>query len=328
MLNLGVLDAVLLCHPILALFPSVYLKGQSKVLRKQYLAFSFFALLAYRYCVAQPPPSLLLTTMNASMCQTHDAPNPIAHLYPGNATGTLNGTIALLPITLALARSLIPSRYTILTGAYQSLLPSFPADMYPAIVQTVHDHDVQAFGYVIPDFSRAGIEFPFLDLLGDGTSFKWAPSLLMTAGHDIAIKGAQDYGTNTFPSAFDPQCDAYRGVEGTPGATAFNARSEDGAASVETVFEAMQQDGPGLEFFKNVTNQPIFVDGKTCDNMIRLFNTSVTTSIESVKGSVKARIPPFKEENVWEGIEGIRLDSAFIENNYLPCENFRGYGTS
>ena len=111
--------------------------------------------------------------------------------------------------------------------------------------------------------------------------------------------------------------------------------SESGKASVETVFEASEaRQSTGeewtfpLEFFKNVTNQPIFADGKTCDNMVRLFNTSVTTSIETVIGTVRAKIPPFSEEKVWQGVQGIRLDSAFIENNYLPCESFRGYGAS
>ncbi|KAJ4336357.1 hypothetical protein N0V87_005508 [Didymella glomerata] len=264
-----------------------------------------------------------------SLCQTHDLPNPIAHLYPGNATGTLNGTISVLPIPLSLARSLIPSQYTILTSAYLSLLPSFPADMYPAILQAVHDHEVQAFGYKIPDFTRTGIEFPFVDMFNDGTSFKWNPALLMTAGHEIALKGAGDYGIDVFPAQFDPSCDAYR-AGSKHSETVFAAASENGKASVETVFEASHSAEwtfP-LEFFKNVTNQPIFADGKTCDNMIRLFNTTVTTSIETVVGTVRARIPPFREEKIWEGVEGIRLDSAFIENNYLSCESFRGYGAS
>jgi hypothetical protein len=27
-------------------------------------------------------------------------------------------------------------------------------------------------------------------------------------------------------------------------------------------------------------------------------------------------------------VYGLRFDSAFIENNYLPCESFRGYSGS
>jgi hypothetical protein len=173
---------------------------------------------------------------------------------------------------------------------------------------------------------RAGIEFPFLDLLSDNTtSFKWAPSLLMTAGHDIALKGAMDYGTNVFPSVFDPPCDAYRSTPNHLDTTIFHAESSE--ASVTTQFSLADQMYP-LQFFKNVTNQPTFADGRSCDNMIRLFDTSVTVAIESVKGSVRARIPPFENEVKWDGVYGIRLGSAFIENNYLPCEGFRGYGSA
>lgn len=324
-LDLSLLDLALLCHPILALLPSLYSRTQPKASRRQYLALSFLTLLAYRYYTASPPP-LLTTPLDTSLCQTHDLPNPIAHLYPSNATGTLNGTITVLPIPLTLARTLIPAQYTILTTAYQSLLPSFPSDLYPAILQAVHDHEVQAFGHQIADFTRAGIEFPFVDIFSDGTSYKWAPSLLMTAGHSLAIKGAQDYGTRAFPASFSPPCDAYAAVPGAPGTTTFEARSEDGTAAVSTRFERSKGSVYDLRFFANVTNQPTFADGRTCDNMIRLFNTSVTTSIETVKGSVRAKIPPFEREEVWEGVEGIRMDSAFIENNYLSCEALRGYG--
>ena len=62
----------------------------------------------------------------------YSSPNPIHLQYSGNVTATINGTLSLLPIPLSLAQSLIPSQYGILTAAYQSLLPGFPADMYPA----------------------------------------------------------------------------------------------------------------------------------------------------------------------------------------------------
>lgn len=326
MFDLSLLDLALLCHPILALVPTLSSKPKQRAFKRPYIALSFLVLLACRYytTAATQPPSFT-ATQDASHCKTHDLPNPIAHLYPTNATGTLNGTLSILPIPLTLARTLIPTQYTILTAAYTSLLPTFPADMYPALLQAVHDHDVQAFGYIIPDFSRAGIEFPFLDMFGDGTSYKWAPTLLMSAGHEIALQGARDYGTETFPSTFEPECDAYRAAG--QGKTVFEARSQDGEAFVETLFEAVGEAGSdGMAFWRNVTNQPTFADGRSCDNMIRLFNTSVTTGIERVKGSVRARIPPFRGEEAWEGVDGIRLDSAFIENNYLPCEGFRGYG--
>jgi hypothetical protein len=170
-------------------------------------------------------------------------------------------------------------------------------------------------------------------MLNDNTtSFKWAPSLLMTAGHDIALNGAMEYGTVTHPATFDPGCDAYRSVPNSkkPGTTYFSAKSSEvGAASLSTLFSSTEVEMYPLSFFKNFTNQPTFADGKTCDNMIRMFNTSVTTApnkIQPVKGTVRVNLFPFSGEMEFKGVYGLRMDTAFLENNYLPCENFRGYG--
>ena len=61
----------------------------------------------------------------------------------------------------------------------------------------------------------------------------------MSADNAIALKGAADYGTNTFPATFDPSCDAYRAVPGAkePGTTFFSANSlNSSAASITTEF--------------------------------------------------------------------------------------------
>lgn len=152
----------------------------------------------------------------------------------------------------------------------------------------------------------------------------------MTAGHDIALKGAEDYGTNVFPASFEPGCNAYSAVANAtkPGTTSFSARSVASPESLSTLFSTTQEETFPLSFFKNFTNQPTFADGKTCDNMIRLFNTSLTTApngIEHVKGTVRANIFPFSDEQEWRNVYGLRMDTAFIENNYLSCESFRGY---
>lgn len=322
------LDLALVCHPILAFLTIQRSKMHAQQSKWQYFLFSFFLILAVRYASSTV---IEVPVVEELLCQSQDSPNPIAAIYPNNATGTLNGTIAVLPIPLALARQLIPSQYKIMEHAYRDLLPKFPKDMYPAFMQAVHDHDVQAFGFKIPDFSRAGIEFPFLDLLGDNsTSFKWAPSLLMTSTNLIALKGAADYGTNVYPATFKPECNAYASTS-TPGTTTFSSKSVVlDNASFSSQFATTTEERYPLSYFKNVTNQPMFADGKTCDNMIRLFNTSVTTApnrIDTVMGSVKANFAPFKGEKTWKGVYGLRLDTAFIENNYLPCESLRGYGT-
>ncbi|OCL12983.1 hypothetical protein AOQ84DRAFT_385718 [Glonium stellatum] len=267
-------------------------------------------------------------------CTSQSQPNPIASTYPQNATGTINGTIAVLPIPLSLARQVIPSKYGILTKAYRTLLPQFPPETYPAIVQAVQDHDVQASGFSIDDFSRGSIEFPFVDVLDDGyTSFRWAPSLLITSTNVIAIDGSEAYGTNTFPATFEPSCDAYESVTfpAPPGTTFFSATSVvPGAANLTILFSTLHTSSSPypLGFFKNITNQPSFANGLTCDNMIRLFNTSLSAPPyphTHVKGNVRAAIPPFSGEKEWSDVFGIRIDTAFIENNYLSCQSLQGY---
>lgn len=65
--------------------------------------------------------------------RSDSSPNPIATLYPNNVTGTINGTIAIVPISYQLARSIIPAKYGILREAYENQLPGFPGDSYPVL---------------------------------------------------------------------------------------------------------------------------------------------------------------------------------------------------
>lgn len=73
----------------------------------------------------------LSTTSLSSPTSVDSAPNPIGTLYPTSVTGTINGTIAVVPIPYSLARAIIPSQYGILKKAYKSALPGFPPNMYP-----------------------------------------------------------------------------------------------------------------------------------------------------------------------------------------------------
>jgi hypothetical protein len=89
------------------------------------------------------------------VCASHDHHNTLAEMFPNNATGVLNATLAIIPIPLETARRLIPPQYGILERAYRALLPNFPEGMYPVMLQAAHDHDVQfrAYGITIDDFS-------------------------------------------------------------------------------------------------------------------------------------------------------------------------------
>ncbi|KAK3297425.1 uncharacterized protein B0H64DRAFT_372793 [Chaetomium fimeti] len=266
------------------------------------------------------------------VCVTHDHDNPIAELFPNNATGVLNATLAIIPIPLETARSLIPPQYGILERAYRALLPSFPEGMYPVMVQAAHDHDIQflAYGITLEDFSRVGFEFPFLDLTGDGySSFRWAPAQLISAANEIAVEGSRAYGTIVSPAKYEPVCDAYRGLPN--GNTYFRGTSLASPEFVELEMARVSHQTLNpypVEFFRNITNQPTFANATSCDNMIRLFNTTMSVGEYApvpVRGRVKAHTLPFGAEMEWTDIYGVQVATPFIENNYLDCETMRGY---
>lgn len=181
-----------------------------------------------------------------------------------------------------------------------------------------------------------GLEFPFVDLLGDGySSFRWAPAQLITAGHEIALQGSAAYGTQVSPAVFEPACDAYqhvvRGGEATS-ATFFGARSSDKAgfyAHVEV--SPLPPSAPHpypLEALRNITNQPTFANGSSCDNMVRLFNSSLSRDAYApvlVRGSVRANMAPLEGAAEWTDVYGVQVATPFIENNYLDCRAMRGY---
>ncbi|KAK3942498.1 hypothetical protein QBC46DRAFT_72057 [Diplogelasinospora grovesii] len=271
---------------------------------------------------------------HAAACASHDVANPLAESFPNNATGVLNATLVIIPISLEAARRLIPPQYGILEQAYRALLPDFPKGMYPVMLQAAHDHDVQlrAYGITLDDFSRVGFEFPFLDLLGDGySSFRWAPAQLISATNTIAVEGSRAYGTIVSEAEYDPLCDAYRQLSN--GASYFKgSRLAAPAEFIEfetTRTSSLSHTAYPLELFKNITNQPTFANASTCDNMIRLFNTSMSLGEHApvaVRGRVKASHSlPFKGVQEWTDVYGVQLATPFIENNYLDCRTMQGY---
>lgn len=179
---------------------------------------------------------------------------------------------------------------------------------------------------------RVGLEFPFLDLLGDGySSFRWAPAQLITAGHDIAIDGSRAYGTEVTAATFTPQCDAYEDIG--LGHTHFEARGADrhvyASMGFRPLIETKRATQYPLALYKNITNQPTFANGSTCDNMIRLFNTSMSTGVHEpvqVLGNVDVKnMAPVSGDAVWKNVFGIQVATPFIENNYLDCWSMQGY---
>jgi hypothetical protein len=97
--------------------------------------------------------STALAIDDSQSCRTSSLPNPIASQYYANITGQINGTLALLPIPIALARRIIPAEYEILSEQYEAMMPDLPKGMYPALLQAVFDHDIRYMDYQMPDFS-------------------------------------------------------------------------------------------------------------------------------------------------------------------------------
>jgi hypothetical protein len=154
---------------------------------------------------------------------------------------------------------------------------------------------------------------------------------MITAGHDIAIGGSRAYGTEVTPAEFAPECDAYdRRADGT---TMFQTMSETLSQDKYALLEFQKMDpnteNPySMDLFKNITNQPTFANGSTCDNMIRLFNTDMSTGVYEpvqVWGTVVTNLAPWNEKVTWKGVYGVQIATPFIENNYLDCRTMQGY---
>ncbi|KAI1469821.1 uncharacterized protein F4812DRAFT_304318 [Daldinia caldariorum] len=259
--------------------------------------------------------------LSQDLCVSQDFPNQHAQQYPTLVSGNLNGTILIVPIPLDTARQIIPKEYGIIENAYRTLLPSFPDGMYPMMAQIVHDHDLQlpAYNASLPDFSRASLEFPFLDIFGGGrTPFRWAATFMITAENEMAIEGAESYGAEVYPSAFDPPCDAYGTLPS--GSTTYarswsNSNEAQGGIRFMTI-EAVPSPGNvpyPMDFIANVTNQPVFANTRVCDYYTRLFNTTLSSSAEPVVGSVSANLEPFNKPRTWSGVYGWRLATPFLE---------------
>jgi len=157
---------------------------------------------------------------------------------------------------------------------------------------------------------------------------------LIAAENQAAVDGSRAYGTVVDPASFDPPVDAYRRADS--GSLFFKGwAAANAAVSLELNFSPLSADGDAspfpLELFKNITNQPSFSNGSTCDNQIRLFHSPLAEGVFApvpVKGKVAATIPPFDASRCGlpaGDVFGLQIATPFIENNYLDCASLKGY---
>jgi len=155
---------------------------------------------------------------------------------------------------------------------------------------------------------------------------------MISADHPIALEGAASYGQEVIPSTFAPSCDAYTAAPRSR-STRFKGTGVGDVAGKYFDLEfspcSDRERSPyTVEFFKNVTNQPMFfVEGGQCDLMVRYWDTPVTSGgfkPRMVKGDVKANISPmgkFEEK----GVYGVQVDTAFVEYQPYECESLSGW---
>ncbi|KUI52564.1 hypothetical protein VP1G_00033 [Cytospora mali] len=205
--------------------------------------------------------------------------------------------------------------------------------MYPVLMQAGLDHDIQlaAYNISVQDFQRFGWSFPFIDLLGDGySSFTWAPAQMISADHQIAINGSRDYGTTVYATNFEPGCDAYGHLRGR--STYFRGTAtDDSGIYADLDFAPLDQGiySPfPVEFYQNITNQPIFGDGTQCDSQVRLFNSSINQGEFApvpVKGTIFSNLEPLGAMEGLGDVFGLLIDTPFVEYNGLDCASLKGY---
>lgn len=175
--------------------------------------------------------------------------------------------------------------------------------------------------------------FPFIDVLQDGySSFMWTPSLMVDASNAEALAGSEAHGIPTFPTYFDPPCNAYAGSPfGNRYLNGVSANATGKRISLNVSPVASPALPDYISFLRNVTNQPTSGNFSQCDLQIRLFNTSVSQAPYQpvmVHGSLEAVLEPFPQGKLFDDIFGIQVDTAFIENNGLECASLKGYQLS
>lgn len=153
---------------------------------------------------------------------------------------------------------------------------------------------------------------------------------------NIALNGSRDYGTTVFPTAFQPGCNAYDRLADGTGAATFSGNATDGSGVFANLrFSPLEGSGVASPFpvaaYQNITNQPIFANGSTCDQQTRLFNSTINQGEFApvpVRGSIVSNLSPFDYSAGVDGVFGLLVNTPFVEKNNLDCQTLKGFTSS
>lgn len=80
-----------------------------------------------------------------------------------------------------------------------------------------------------------------------------------------------------------------------------------------------------------ITNQPSVSNRAVCDNFISLCNSSISegqNALVVVQANVSIAAPYLPTTTAFAGVYGLKIDRAFIENNYESCSSLNGYSAT
>lgn len=83
-----------------------------------------------------------------------------------------------------------------------------------------------------------------------------------------------------------------------------------------------------MRSYVNVTNQPIFASGSSCDQQTTYYNTTLSTEKVGVRGNISIASPYLPSESSFTGVYGLRTTIGFVEDGYKDCQSLKGYSYS
>ncbi|KAL4945605.1 hypothetical protein BDV06DRAFT_219142 [Aspergillus oleicola] len=287
----------------------------------------------------------------ASLASAQAGPNTLAQYNPAKRTMSVNATFCILPISKEAAKSI--SHYDPL-DVPSEILPSFPADKHPLIIQASYDNDIRmtALDLVplqIPALMGGSVQVPYVDVLKDGKTPFNAPINTYSGGIDgqdlqalvpsIAAGVSPFEGTTTFPASFAPDTEAVQALDGTELFSVEvkpyllpNTLSGPGvyAEAFDILYSLIdEEESPYTQHtFHNLVNHPTLLNNGRCQRNTLYFNQTFTNPKMAV-GNVTLYhqildTPPAEVEGEYTDVYCYQANAVQVGELGESCEDAAG----